>query len=581
MFLKETLESILKQSFRDFEVVILDDGSSERADREICEIAVALPEPDQRIRYYRHRNQGPSITRNHLFFLARGKYILFFDDDDLLMPDMLSVLIAEVEAARELSIVYCGYQRIDENGIMTGVPKKVAHLPSGRITDALFRRIFISTSQALIPRKVLEDTGIRFHRELRCFEDTVFFLELSLRVPFLAVNRPLVRRRRHSANLSSGQNAVYQLNVFNWLYRKPEFAPQLTQRTVKERFAQLYSRVARETASPEQRLVFLKKSLRFQRNLKVSLRYRLCCIRSFFSKTTACKARFLVYCLWKELMMRERILPVRYYADPASAPLEPTNLGDDLNRTFLAELTGKEVLPYSYCLLTRWFRRPHYLCIGSLLHRFCRTDSVVWGSGMMRPFVIGRKKPARICAVRGPLTRAQMLDSGIDCPEIYGDPAILLPLIYHPSPDRKYRIGLIPHLSDLNNPVVQYYAGFQDVLLFDLKQYSSWRTFVDNLLSCEMILSSSLHGCILADAYGVPNLQVKFVSDLQWENFKFEDYHLSCRTFVPVPLELDYARYTVEELFAMKSGWVPPLYATDKLIDAAPFPLTVSSGELS
>ncbi len=575
--LKETLAAVLKQSFQDFEIIVLDDGSRERPDREICEIAAALPDPDRKIRYYRQPNSGPSAARNRLLTLARGRWILFLDDDDRMTPDMLQRLVSEAEASPEPVAAYCGYRRIDEHGNFCGIPNKVENLPSGWITDQLYRRIFLSSSQVLIPRDVLLKHPIRFRKELRLFEDTVFFLELSLHIPFRAVNSPLLCRRRHSGNLSSsGKNAVHQLHVWIWLMRKPEFACRLTQKTLNERFAQLYFRAAGEETAPERKMRYRKRSLQYRRRMKTAFLYwmdRLRCIVT----TAVQKTVFQIICIRNEFCRKGGTLTVSYYRDPEKAPLESSNFGDDLNRTFLSELTGKEVIPYSFSVASRCFSRPHYLCIGSILHRCSRPGAVVWGSGMKSPATLrGKRKRIRVCAVRGPLTRARLLESGVDCPPVYGDPAILMPLLYHPAvPEKRYRIGLIPHLHDLHYPVVSWYAEQPGVHLFDLRKYPRWRQFVDELLSCEMVLSSSLHGCILADAYGIPNLQVKFVADLERENFKFEDYHLSCRASVPIPLDLGYADRTVEDLAAMKTEWVPPVFDRESLMKAAPFPLNI------
>lgn len=575
--LKETLATVLKQSFQDFEIIILDDGSLERPDREICEIGAALPEPDRKIRYYRQPNSGPSAARNRLLDLAHGKWILFLDDDDRMKPDMLKQLVAEAKTSSVPAASYCGYCRIDEHGNFCGIPHKIENLPSGWITDQLYRRIFLSSSQVLIPRDILLKYPVRFRKELHLFEDTVFFLELSLHIPFRAVNSPLLCRRRHSGNLSSsGKNAVYQLYVWLWLMRKPEFARYLTQKTLNERFAQLYFRAAGEETVPDRKRLYRKRSLQYRWSMRTVFLYWMDHLRCIGTVAIP-NIIFLFVCIWNEFCRKDRTLTVSYYRDPGKAPLEPSNFGDDLNRTFLAELTGKEIVPYSYSVASRCFSRTHYLCIGSILHRYSRPGAVVWGSGMKSPAILRKKrKQIRVCAVRGPLTRAQLLESGIDCPPVYGDPAILMPLLYHPAvPEKQYRIGLIPHLHDLHYPVVSYYAEQPGVHLFDLRKYPQWRQFVDELLSCEMILSSSLHGCILADAYGIPNLQVKFVADMEQENFKFEDYHLSCRASIPVPLELGYADRTVEELTAMKADWVPPVFDRESLVRAAPFPFNI------
>lgn len=92
-YLAETLESILGQSYEDFEVIIMDDGSRDRS----CEIYGAYAQKDARVRIVKQENAGPSAARNNGIANACGEYIVFLDSDDVMNPDALQAMVCAME----------------------------------------------------------------------------------------------------------------------------------------------------------------------------------------------------------------------------------------------------------------------------------------------------------------------------------------------------------------------------------------------------------------------------------------------------------------------------------------------------
>ena len=153
----------------------------------------------------------------------------------------------------------------------------------------------------------------------------------------------------------------------------------------------------------------------------------------------------------------------------------------------------------------RLANREVYSVIGSILDNANEPNLVIWGSGFMYENGVFRAKPKRVCAVRGPLTRAKIIEQGVDCPEVFGDPALLLPLFYRPRRDvPRARLGIVPHYVDKQNPFLRTLALVEEVKLIDIE--SSISNVIDEICSCDFIASSSLHGLIVADAYGIPSV---------------------------------------------------------------------------
>ncbi|MBR5863334.1 MAG: polysaccharide pyruvyl transferase family protein, partial [Alistipes sp.] len=181
------------------------------------------------------------------------------------------------------------------------------------------------------------------------------------------------------------------------------------------------------------------------------------------------------------------------------------NWGDDLNIHLLRLITGKYIYVANRSLLHRIFYVKNYSCIGSILGTFEDEKTEIWGAGFISENAMLRQKPFKIHSVRGKLTRAKLLEQGVDCPENYGDPALLVSKFYKAKPIGKYKIGIIPHYVDLSNEVIKRIMSENDVLLIDVAHYDKWTDVCDMVVSCDYIVSSSLHGLILSDSYCIPN----------------------------------------------------------------------------
>lgn len=220
------------------------------------------------------------------------------------------------------------------------------------------------------------------------------------------------------------------------------------------------------------------------------------------------------------------------------------NFGDALNPYIIGELTGKKVL-YCNCRNPRYIqlfkemlkslfthkkidiqrlklpekKRPVILAIGSILG--CSLPNYkVWGAGFMNSsdYAIG----GDIFAVRGEYSAKKLHNDGFPLCNVYGDPALLLPMMISPAKAKLFKLGIIPHWSETDYFLNRYSPNNK---IIDLRT-TNIEYVVDEITSCEYVLSTSLHGVIVAHAYGIPALWIKY-SDILTDGFKFYDYFSS------------------------------------------------------
>lgn len=196
------------------------------------------------------------------------------------------------------------------------------------------------------------------------------------------------------------------------------------------------------------------------------------------------------------------------------------NFGDLLSEYIVKKISKRNIKRVLHPSMRRYkYLIRHYLTVGSILE-VANKNSIVWGSGIIRrnDFI----KKATFLAVRGPITRKRLLEIGYDVPELYGDPAILLPKFYSKLPQKEFKLGLIPHYVDYKW-TCENFKESKDVKIVDMLT-NDIENVLQEILKCEFIISSSLHGVIVPHSYGIPALWVKFSDKLGGDNIKFYDY---------------------------------------------------------
>jgi len=196
------------------------------------------------------------------------------------------------------------------------------------------------------------------------------------------------------------------------------------------------------------------------------------------------------------------------------------NYGDVLGRYLVEKISGKKVIfawPKKFSFLD--FFSPIYVTIGSILTNV-NSKCIVWGSGIIsRDFPV---KSAKFLAVRGPQTRKFLIESGYEVSEVYGDPAILLPDFFHPKVEKKYRYGIVPHYNDFALAHTMF-SNIPNIKIIDMMTNDVEQKTIE-FLECDRIISSSLHGIIIAHAYQIPAVWQKFSDKVFGDDIKYRDY---------------------------------------------------------
>ncbi len=246
--------------------------------------------------------------------------------------------------------------------------------------------------------------------------------------------------------------------------------------------------------------------------------------------------------------------------------LRVNNFGDDINFSFLPNITRKKHKKYDNQLTT------NYLMIGSIfIDKYINEYTEVWGSGMLR-YKLLENKPYKVHAVRGPKTREICIESGIECPEIYGDPALLIPYYYNPYVLRKYKLGIIPHHSHIKSELLFKFKDDENVQIINFKKYKSWKDIIKQIRECDFIVSESLHGLIISETFRIPNIWVSIGESID-QDLKYEDFFLSINKpyYEPYLINDD---TTTDNLLLLKENYNSTFNIDlQKLVDVCPIKL--------
>jgi len=193
-FVRQTLDSVLAQTFKDFELVVCDDGSTD-------ETLAILGSYGDRLRLVKQKNRGVAAARNRAAQSARGEFLAFLDHDDLWEPEMLATLVPILRADDSLGLVYSDALVIDKTGAVRGRRGQYLTYHQGDVFDALLRGNFIPVETTLMRTALYRELG-GCDEGLRYLEDYDLCLRVARRARIGFHPGPLARYRVHDRNLS-------------------------------------------------------------------------------------------------------------------------------------------------------------------------------------------------------------------------------------------------------------------------------------------------------------------------------------------------------------------------------------------
>lgn len=196
-FVGETINSVLRQTYTDFEVLAVDDGSTDDS------LAV-LKSFGDRITVLQHpngENRGQSAAINLGLKHVRGRYVAVLDSDDLWMPEKLSILIEYLEAHPDVGLVYSNGHWIDEDGNSKGVMYGSTHVEASDPAAVLMNCYFALPSNSIARREAFDKAG-GFDETLRTAQDHDMAVRVAEVARLAYVDRVLWAYRRHSASVS-------------------------------------------------------------------------------------------------------------------------------------------------------------------------------------------------------------------------------------------------------------------------------------------------------------------------------------------------------------------------------------------
>jgi len=198
-YLGQAIDSILSQTYTDYEIIVIDDGSTDHT----AELVKAMSDP--RIRYIFQENQGISGARNTGVQTARGRYIAFLDSDDVWLPDLLQAAVETLDTDPAIGLVYARAQAFDREGTplpqKTGAPPKFADDP---LQSALWGD-FVTTITVVVRRELLERVG-PFDETMKGNEDWDMWIRLARVSQFRFVDRVLASFRVHAGRTTGGDS---------------------------------------------------------------------------------------------------------------------------------------------------------------------------------------------------------------------------------------------------------------------------------------------------------------------------------------------------------------------------------------
>ena len=226
-FIRQTVESVINQTFQDLEIVIVDDGSHDNTKQIISSFK------DARIRYFYKDNEGLAFTRNKAIDLSDGEYIALLDHDDLWEPEKIEKQLEVFKKNNNLGLVFSDSYILENNH-----KKKFTYFDRIKpkkgfiFEDLLFASSnFIPLSSVIVRKDVFKDVGF-FNPAFKIGEELELFLKVAQLYEFDYIDKPLITYRLHEGNFSTNKE-IFVKEAFEILQFWQDRIPDLFHKNEK------------------------------------------------------------------------------------------------------------------------------------------------------------------------------------------------------------------------------------------------------------------------------------------------------------------------------------------------------------
>lgn len=208
-FIENTLKSVLNQTFSDFEIIIVNDGSTDSSDQKVLQFQ------DSRIRYYSKKNEGVSIARNVGIGLAQSDYIAFMDADDFWYPEFLDTMAQTIHRFPEQNVFACAIEiETSKTVFPAGYSiQKTGDFEIVNYFEASLKESVIWTSGVVLHKNVFEKTGF-FDAEVKIAEDTDLWIRVGLQYPVVLIWKILARYVYDAKSVSRQDQYLFEASSF-------------------------------------------------------------------------------------------------------------------------------------------------------------------------------------------------------------------------------------------------------------------------------------------------------------------------------------------------------------------------------
>lgn len=552
--LSELISSILSQTYQNFEIILIDDVSTDETPKLYGNY------PDKRLKYYRnYENLGAGLNRQKGYNLSNGDYIIFCDDDDYYIDNNYFFDLVKLFKDESVNVIcsesYIYYEK-DDKYVYSHL-----NLDGGKIDSIEYLKNFMtkyhkpqSMFSAAFRRKTLIEANFK---EMTMMNDTSVYLRALMLCGKTFINKSAVGVYRvHGKNYTFSpksdfiiKNLEEKQNIYDYL-KKHDLISNLDEWYVQQIAITVnyYLNNVGDDDGMDSVLNWIWKNVSYDEYLK-----------------------------YKKQVVNNYGIKLYYYQFP--------NVGDLLNETILSS-----TFKINFEMTT--FPTADLSGVGSTLdllltnnHFFEQTKKVlnecdatkpihVWGTGLMfdyeninqstvRPFIIH--------ALRGEKTRkrlSEILKRNIEC--VLADPGLLSSKIVEAC-DKKYSVGIVPHYVDKEEEIFkEMLKHYPNSKFIDVQNEPE--TVLKEISECENIISTGLHGLIIADSYGIPNCWCEISDKIFGNKFKFHDYFSSFGTDRKVFDLRDGNMPDIDEDFKCNFKSIDQVYEKqEELIKAFPF----------